>query len=378
MGPLSRLTRNLGLGAVLALALAAPAAAHDTGVEVVARGLDNPRGLDLAYGTLLVAEAGEGGPGPCVPGPEGTPVCFGTSGALTAVDLWHGTQTRVLAGLPSLANPDGSRATGPSDVSIGRRGLWLTIGLGGPSNTRDLLPAAGQIMGTLQRLGHHGLKQVADLDAFELANNPDAAQPGSDIESNPNSVDAKARPVVVADAGGNDILAVRHHAISVVSLLPFGTAPFPDMPMPPPGSPPAGTVVPVDPVPTSVVRAPDGSLYVGQLTGFPFVPGTASVFRIPPGGGAPQVVATGFSFITDLALGRDGSLYVVEFSTQTLLGPPAPGAVIRVKPDGTRTELAPGSLTTPTGIVLGRHAAYVSNNGALPNTGQVLRIPLGD
>ena len=378
MGPVSRIARALGLGAALAFALAAPAAANDAGVEVVASGLDNPRGLDLVHGTLLVAEAGEGGAGPCVPGPEGTDVCFGTSGALTAVDLWHGTQARVLSGLPSLANPDGTNATGPSDVSVGRKGVWLTIGLGGPSTTRDQLPEAGQGMGKLYRVGFHGLKEVADLHAFEVANNPDAAQPGSDVESNPNSLDAKGRPVVVADAGGNDILGVKHHAISVLSLLPFGEAPFPDLPEPPPGSPAPGTIVPVDPVPTSVVRAPDGSLYVGQLTGFPFVPGAANVFRIPPGGGAPEVVASGFTLITDIALGRDGSLYVIEFATQTLLGPPSPGALIRVKPDGTRVELAPGRLTTPTGVVIGKHAAYVSNFGAAPNEGEVLRIPLGD
>jgi hypothetical protein len=377
MGSVSRIARTLGLGAALALALAAPAAAHDSGVEVVASGLDNPRGLDLVHGTLWVAEAGEGGTGPCVPGPEAGDVCFGTSGALTAVNLHHGTQARVLTGLPSLAEPDGSNANGPSDVSIGRKGLWFTIGLGGPEDTRALLPAAGQAMGRLFRLGHHGLKEVADFHAFEVANNPDADSPAPDVESNPNSVDAKAKPVVVADAGGNDILAVKRKAISLVALLPFGTAPFPNLPEPPPDSPSPGTPIPVHPVPTSVVRAPDGSLYVGQLTGFPFVPRAASVFRIPPGGGAPEVVASGFTLITDIALGHDGSLYVVQFATQTLLGPPSPGALIRVKPDGTREELAAGRLAAPTGIVLGKHAAYVSNMGASANDGEVLRIPLG-
>jgi hypothetical protein len=374
MGPVVRLARAAAAATAVALAIAAPAAAHDKGVEVVASGLDNPRGLDLAGGTLWVTEAGRGGAGPCVPGPEMTPVCFGLTGALTAVDLQGHTQARVLSKLPSLANPDGSSATGPSDVSLGRTALWMTIGLGGPSTTRDLLPPEGQGMGRLYRLADCDLRAVADFHAYEVANNPDAAEPGSDVESNPNSVDAKAKPIVVADAGGNDILAVRHGAISLVSLLPFGTAPAPAMPGAPP--PPPGTMIPVDPVPTSVVRAPDGSLYVGQLTGFPFVPGAASVFRIPPGGGTPEVVASGFTLITDLALGEDGSIYVVEFSTQSLLAGPAPGALIRVAPDGTRTELAAGRLVTPTGIVLGQDAAYVSNNGAAPGTGEVLRIPL--
>src|SRR5215211_2220468 len=102
MGPVVRLARAAAVTAAAAMALAVPAAAHDTGVEVVASGLDNPRGLDLADGTLWVTEAGRGGSGPCVPGPEMTPVCFGLSGALTAVDLPSRTQSRVLKDLPSL------------------------------------------------------------------------------------------------------------------------------------------------------------------------------------------------------------------------------------------------------------------------------------
>jgi hypothetical protein len=216
---------------------------------------------------------------------------------------------------------------------------------------------------------------VADFHAFEVANNPDANSPLPDVESNPNSVDAKAKPVVVADAGGNDILAVRRGVISLVALLPFGTATPPAMPGAPP--PPPGTTIPVHPVPTSVVRAPDGSLFVGQLTGFPFVPGAASVFRIPPGGGAPEVVADNLTLITDIALGEDGSIYVVEFATRSLLEGPSPGALIRIKPDGSRVELAQGRLVGPTGIVLGHGAAYVSNHGAEPGAGEIVRIPLG-
>ena len=72
MGPVVRLARAAAVASVAALALAAPAAANDTGVEVVASGLDNPRGLDIADGTRWVTEAGRGGAAPCVPGPKGT------------------------------------------------------------------------------------------------------------------------------------------------------------------------------------------------------------------------------------------------------------------------------------------------------------------
>src|ERR1051325_10841419 len=52
--------------------------------KVVAKGLNNPRGLALgANGALYVAEAGKGGVGPCGAGAEGGQVCYGKSGALT-------------------------------------------------------------------------------------------------------------------------------------------------------------------------------------------------------------------------------------------------------------------------------------------------------
>jgi hypothetical protein len=46
--------------------------------------------------------------------------------------------------------------------------------------------------------------------------------------------------------------------------------------------------VPQQSVPTSVALGPDGAWYVGELSGFPFTPGTARIWRIVPGH-APQV-----------------------------------------------------------------------------------------
>jgi hypothetical protein len=377
MGSIRRVASITAVCSAAALGVGvSPAVAHHgdagNGVEVVASGLDNPRGLDLAGGTLVVAESGRGGAGPCVTGPEGTPVCLGATGAVTAVDLWHGGQHRLLSGLPSLAGANGASATGPSDVSFGRKGLYLSIGFGAPGTpaARTALGPGAERLGQIKLLTPDGqLQLVADMVPFETDVNPD---PGA-IESNPNSLDAKGRGIVVADAGGNDILKIKHGAIEVLGLLPPVTEEWPaDAPFP--GGPPAGTPVPADGVPTSVVRAKDGTIYVGQLTGVPFVPGNASVWKIVPGH-APEVVAGGFSFITDLALGDDGSIYVTQFGTAPFLG--QPGALIRLHPDGMREVLAPGRLTSPTGVVLGHHAAYVSNHGAEAGTGEVLRIPLG-
>ena len=85
----------------------------------VASGLDNPRQLSFSGHSLYVAEAGRGGAGPCVPSPEGGESCFGLSGAITRVNRWG--SHRVVTGLPSLADPDGGGALGPSDVLVPTR-----------------------------------------------------------------------------------------------------------------------------------------------------------------------------------------------------------------------------------------------------------------
>jgi glucose/arabinose dehydrogenase len=70
--------------AALAVLAAAGAQATTPNVEVIAEGLDNPRGLAFApSGQLYVAEAGSGGSGACRPSPDGQPVevCYGETGA---------------------------------------------------------------------------------------------------------------------------------------------------------------------------------------------------------------------------------------------------------------------------------------------------------
>jgi hypothetical protein len=372
----ARSVRVLMLGAVFALALGPPAAASSD-LRVVADGLDNPRGLAFGPGgDLYVAESGRGGSGPCLGTPETGETCFGTTGAVTRVDLDDRDQERIADGLPSLATPTGTDALGPSDVSF--RSKWshrgfLTIGLGGDPALRDQLPPEGAGMAWLYRLDARGdLDRLADLGAFETANDPDAALSDGELNTNPNSVAAASRGrAVVADAGGNDVLLVeRNGDISVLGVIPFTTA------LAPPflGLPP-GTEIPVQSVPTSVALGKDGAVYVGQLLGFPFPAGEANVWRIEPGSD-PDVYLSGFTLIVDLAFGKDGSLYVLQIASDSFLAGPTPGALIRVRPDGEREELAAGQLTAPGGLALRGGHAYVSNHGTEPGTGEVVRIRL--
>jgi sugar lactone lactonase YvrE len=138
---------------------------------------------------------------------------------------------------------------------------------------------------------------------------------------------------------------------------------------------PPGTLIPSEPVPTTVAVGPDGGYYVGQLTGFPFQPGSAQVYRVSPQGGAPTVAFSGFTNIISIAFGPDGTLYVLEISKNGLLSNDPIGALIKVQPDGTRTELAVGQLFMPGGLALASDGTiYVTNWSVLGGGGQVVKI----
>ncbi len=364
--------KSLALAAGL-LALTAPVAAA-SGPQVIASGLDNPRGLDFGFaGELYVAESGRGGSDCSLSSPERGESCFGKTGAITKIDK-RGNKKRVIGNLPSLASPTGGEATGPSDVSFTLGGLvgYYTIGLGANPAVRKQFPQTAGMgkLYTFLPTGH--TTAVGDPAAYEAAKNPDADQPTAEVDSNPNSVEASGLHVTVADAGGNSLIRYGLRGPETLGVIPFKMSPapeIPDFPVPP------GTPIPTQSVPTSIVRGPDGAYYVGQLTGFPFPTGGASVWRIVPGQ-APTEYATGFTTINDLAFGKDGTLYVLQMTSATLIGPPTPGKLIRVPKRGARTELAPGTLQSPTGLAVDEQYAYVSNKGDQAGAGEIVRIPL--
>jgi hypothetical protein len=336
----------------------APAAS----VTVVMTDLDAPRGLAFGpEGALYVAEAGTTAiTGPCVPlFPAARGVsCYSGTGAVSR--LWKGRQERILSGLPSAYGTTTTDITGPHDVGFhGRGNGFVTIGWGADPALRASFGGVGEQFGALHRFNPSGtLRRVADVAAFELAQNP----AGGRFDSNPFGLLAEPGRQFVADAGGNALLEVGDDgAVSLVATF----APIPA----PPGAPGPPTS---EPVPTEVHRGPDGALYVSTLTGVPFRPGTAAIYRVVPGQ-APQVYAGGFSFITDFAFGTDGSLYVLQFATAAGLG--GPGVVIRAAPGNGARSTVIATLSTPTGITVGPDGAvYVSNKGRLPAQGEVLRI----
>jgi sugar lactone lactonase YvrE len=175
------------------------------------------------------------------------------------------------------------------------------------------------------------------------------------------------RGLFVVDAGGNTLLKVRRPGQVATAAV------FPATPLPPtPGFPPV-----LDAVPTAAAYGPDGAIYVSQLTGFPFPVGGASIWRVVPGQ-PPTRYATGLTTVTDLAFGKDGSLYVVQIADTGLADPAATGSVVRIPPGGAGPrETVAANLTAPYGIALHGHSAYVTTCSTCAGGGEVLRVPLG-
>jgi len=339
-------------------------------VRVVAGGLVNPRGLAQApNGWIYVAEAGNADGLNCPPAPPpGTlnPPCLGLTGAVTRIDpRGKRPAERIVSGLPSVTRRSLAEAAGPHKISfLGTGGAFLTMGNGGDVASRDGLGPDGEALGHLLKLSAGGTwTAVADLTAHEDAEDPDGVGP----DSNPYGILARPFRRIATDAGGNSLVEARANGTTRTLAV------FPSRQILPPPGPPTQSV------PTAVDQGPDGWLYVGELTGFPFPAGAARVWRVPPGGGTPEVCATGFTTIVDLTFDEHGHLYVLEFASGIGF-PPNTGRLSRLDSCRARTDAdrIPVDLSQPGGVLIGRDgAAFVTNKTLAPfGTGEVLRIPL--
>jgi hypothetical protein len=327
-------------------------------VTVVASGLRNPRGLagdDAA--TFFVAEAGKGGTRRCGEGPLGE-MCAARTGRITHVQAGA---LDPLVRLSSLALPDGSSAFGPHDVAVAQGGaLFATVGLGGHLETRDQFGRAGAWFGTLVRTGVGGRTRViADLVAYEDAHDPNGDGPDSD----PYGILRVGSRTVVTDAGGNSLLRVsKTGRIKTLAVFPDRMVDF------------QGEQVPMDSVPTSVVLGSDGAYYVSELTGFPFPVGGARVYRVVPGE-EPEIFATGFTNIIDIAFDSAGNLWVLEIAHNSLAAEAPFGALLKVAPNGTQTVVLDEGLSFPTSVAItATGSLLVTNCGVCPEDGEVLQV----
>lgn len=320
--------------------------------DVVMTDLSNPRGLVVGSdGTVYVAEAGSGGTGPSIVNGNNQTVSLGLSGGISSAR--NGLQEKVVAGLPSLAGEGGFGATGVHDLAFSADGtLHAVLGLGADPTLRATLPGEAALLGQIVSVTGGTASAVADLAEHERTENPD----GGDLDTNPFSLVTRASGGFVAsDAGGNSILSVSGTGtIDTLAVLPAGTNPV------------------YQAVPTGIAMGPDGTILIGQLTGFPFPVGGANLFSLD--GSILDTLNSGFTNLIDVAYGAEGRIYALELDSDSLLGSNNTGSLYEVGAGGSKTLLF-GGLESPTGLALGMNGLiYVSENGMSPTDGRVIAL----
>jgi hypothetical protein len=327
---------------------------------VVVRGLNNPRQLSLANdGSLLVAEAGRGGD-MCIPVGNGE-TCLGTTGAISRVRFpafkRNTDPVRIVTGLLSGAGRNGASATGSNGVGAGSFGRIYVPMVDAP---KAALPPEldASTFGMLLRARAYGTTRiVADVAGYESDHDPD----GQGAETNPYAVLVLRDRILIADAGGNDIVQLHNGRLSTFAVLPNiqdGSCA---------GLPNGNGTTGCDAVPTSLAVDRNGDIYVGAFSTLGNL-GTARVFKLGACTGEIEAVYTGLSTVTGVAIGRDGSIFASQLVTA--FGPNGPdftsGKVTRIRPDGTRTDTA---VPAPAGLAVAGSHLYVAAWSIAPASG---------
>ena len=328
-------------------------------VEFVAGGLTNPRGFTWGEdGTLFVSLAGTGGAN--LPTEDAAIIeafagFFGGPSA-AVVRIEDGCPVTVADGLPSYVDGSGA-VVGVSDVAILGGQMYATVDGGGPVHGNPDQPAG------LYRINQDGTTDiVADLSAWMRAN-PVAERPVGDDD--PDGEVWQMLPT----ADGTAFWVVESNQGQVLQITPAGEVTR------------VADLSAVHPVPTGIAPAPDGGVYVGNLTAFPFLDGMAKVVHVAPDGTVTDQW-TGLTAIVALAVGADGALYALEMVTGSIDEDPfilpETGRIVRQTGPDTLEVLAEG-LTFPIAFDFGPDGAlYVATPalGATPGTATIARLDL--
>jgi len=224
--------------------------------------------------------------------------------------------------------------------------------------------------------------KIADLTAYELANNPDGQLQFDPVTHQP--LDALSNPfrvlkrgffddTYIADGGANDVLAVDFFGNVRTLFRPptVNTGACLNAPNNSPATPGC------DSVPTGLAFGPNGLLYVSAFTAG--VPGEGRVYVLDPRTGALQRTITGLDGPTGVAVGDDGSVYVTEVTYGAPQGGPGPdtdlskvGRIVKIPANGARSTAA---VPLPLGITFHDGALYATAFSlAGPGAGKVVRV----
>jgi hypothetical protein len=335
---------------VLASLIAPTVASARPRIDVLLSGLSSPKGLAPTFdGNLIVGQGAFGPPGPVLlyvlNGPDRGDTVELTD-PVNVVDVAE--------------SPDGS------GWAIGGDAVLYRQEVGG------------------------GIEAVLDIRAYQAGDPDPFDQEGNPTESNPYGLAIlPSGDALVADAAGNDLLRVTPGGVvTTIALFDVETVSTSHLP-PELGLPPT---IESEAVPTTVTIGADGWLYVGELQGFPFRPGTSHVWRIDPDAAGVvcsvedpdpgcSIHGANFTAIQDIAFGRhDRSLYVYELAAEGVLAfeegfatGEFPSAVLLKVKGGKRSELAAGQLSEPGGVVASRRGHVFVTDGVFSD-GRLVRV----
>lgn len=259
-------------------------------LSVIADSLASPIGIKAdQWGNVWVASVGTGN--------DDATICMISR---------NGEKFTVIKDLPSKLNPLAGDVVGPwraIPMTFGR----MAVLIGGN-------PMLGPDFGKLLFFNLSNFKEgdpaktIADtthsfhVGAFGLATS-------TNNDSDPfSAVQDEDGHWYITDAGANSIIKVTRNGKEMSVFTTFDAIPNPT---------PVGPPV-MDAVPTGIVALPKyGGFLVTTLTGFPFLDGKASVYKVDRNGNK-SVYASGLTLLTDIDIDRNNNVYVNQFGTFSL------------------------------------------------------------
>lgn len=310
-------------------------AQDDMSGEVLAEGLRNPRNFTFdADGNIYVAEAGLGGSELTT---NGDP--YGASSQITMIDI-DGNSSVIVRGLISYRE---GNSLGAHDIAVTDESIWLLLG-----ETSDFtIPFTHALVELSRETGR--VKTWVDLLELELNEDPDG---NPNQQSNPTDFEVlDDGSILIANAGCNCLMAWSAEAgLSVAAVWDFEND---------------------NPVPTSVDVGPDGDIYVGFLTGFPF-PQEGSRIERWSGGELVQTYE-GLTAITSVLVTEDGTIYATELGVFDQGW--QPGRVVMVSEDGITPVLE--DLMQPYGLAQAPDGTIAVAIGTMgPDNGMIVAVPM--